>query len=343
MKEIIKKVIIGILAVVLVIGVAAFVLKGNDSPDVQDSTTGTVAGSTAEGEDKAGTAKPDNGVNADATTDNSGSQGGSNTSQSSSGGTDVQNPSGGNDVQVPSGTQGNNPTQNGQQPSSNGGSDVQQPSSSGVQPSQGHTGTSSQPGTSAPSNPLQTNKIDAYQEIFRSGRFIMKVNDPDLGPVTMAMGGNKMFVEASMEGITLKMLYDGDKPSEDNPQLGSWYIIIDKIKKYSPMPADMVGDMNVEELTKDFANGDSNTVYTKSTEVLNGEELYCESWVDANGNITKYYFRGDVLIRSDSVSPSGEVSTTEFQEINGNVDDSVFAIPEGYAKLDISWLFKMIG
>ena len=146
-----------------------------------------------------------------------------------------------------------------------------------------------------------------------------------------------------MEGVALKMIYDGDKPDEENPETGTWYMVIDKIKKYSPMPADMLGDMNVEELTKDFAKDENTTVYTKSTEVVNGEELYCESCVDENGNTTKYYFRGDQLIRSDSISPSGEISTTEFQEISADVDESVFAIPEGYAKLNISWLFSMMG
>jgi len=182
----------------------------------------------------------------------------------------------------------------------------------------------------------------SYQNIFKSGRFLMKISDPELGPVTMAMSGNKMFVEASMEGITLKMLFDGDKTDKDNPN-GTWYIIIDKIKKYSPMPADMVGDMNVKELTKDFANSSDDTIYKKSTEKVNGEELYCESCVDSNGNTAKYYFRGDQLVRSDSISPSGAVSTTEFQEVNANVDESLFAIPDGYAKWDISWLMNMMG
>lgn len=214
----------------------------------------------------------------------------------------------------------------------------------GVQPSQSQQGTqpqqSVQPSQSQQGT-QQAYKVEYYQNIFRSGKFLMKVNDPDLGEVVMAMSGNKMLVEASMEGMTLKMLYDGDKPDEKNPASGTWYIVIDKLKKYSPMPADMLGNMNIEELTKDFAKGDSNSLYSTGYETVNGEQLYCESCTDENGNTTKYYFRGDQLIRSDSVSPSGEVSTTEFKEINPNVDDSLFVIPSGYAKWDISWLLNM--
>ena len=186
-------------------------------------------------------------------------------------------------------------------------------------------------------------KVARYQQIFKSGKFMMKINDPDLGPVTMAMSGNKMFIDASMEGMSLKMIYDGDKKDKDNPQQGTWYIVLDSLKKYSPMPSDMIGDMNVEELTKDFASNEDNTVYASSVEDVNGELLEVESCRDSNGNTTKYYFRGDELIRSDSISPDGSVSTTEFQLITGDVPDSVFEIPSDYAKWNISWLMNMLG
>ncbi len=333
MKEIIKKIVIVVVIAAIAIGIAVKVLKG-DEPAV-DSTTTTAAteGSVADSTNNVSPTDPQGNVNANATTNNSGS---------------VQQPSsdGGSAVQNTTGSQ--TPSQGAPvQPSSpQGSSNAVQPSTQNSQPGQPDSGNVQQ-STSAPFNPQlpqqNTNKIDAYQQIFSSGRFLMKINDPDLGPVTMAMSGNKMFIDASMEGITLKMLYDGDKVDKDNPNMGTWYIVVDQIKKYSPMPADMIGDMNVEELTKDFAKGDSSTVYTKSTETINGETYECESCVDSNGNTTKYYFKGDALVRSDSISPSGEVSTTEFQEISGNVDESIFEIPAGYAKFDISWLLKMMG
>lgn len=332
MKEIIKKIVIAVVVAAIAIGVAVKFIKG-DEPAV-DSTTTTAA--AVAGTESGNSQTPATQGNAAATTNNSqGAQQpssdngsaiqGTTNSQPSSQGSAVQNPSSavtdanGNNVQpAPQGNQG-------------------------VQPDNGNA----QQGVIPPVNTQQpqqyANKIDVYQQIFASGRFIMKINDPDLGPVTMAMSGNKMFIDASMEGVSLKMLYDGDTPDKNNPSMGTWYIIIDQFKKYSPMPADMIGDMNVEDITKDFANDDSNNVYTKSTETIGGETYDCESSVDSNGNTTKYYFKGDKLVRSDSISPSGEISTTEFQEISGNVDDSIFTIPDGYAKFDISWLLNMMG
>lgn len=319
MKEIIRKVVLSILAVIVVIAVVSNFLKSDDPVDVIQSTVATSAGdSSLQGVNPS---SPAGSTDSTATTNISGT-----TSATQNGiPSDSQNPG----SQSTTGVQGvdNSATQN-------------------VQSSQPQQGTTSSSGVIAPpgvQQPQKVNKIDRYLDIFRSGNFVMKVNDPDLGLVTMAMSGNKMFLEASMEGITLKMLYDGDKPDSDNPQNGTWYIIIDNIKKYSPMPADMIGDMNVEEMTKDFAKGDSNTVYTTTYETINGEQLECESCVDSNGNTTKYYFRGDQLVRSDSISPDGSVSTTEFMEISSTVDPNIFTIPAGYAKWDISWLMNMMG
>lgn len=374
MKEIIKKIVIAVVAVIA-LGVAVFSLI-NDEPAVTPGVADPSVSTTDSGNNT-----PTPGTNGDTTSDK--------------GNTPATKPNGGSNVQEPSatapgsqtttGTETNAPTQsqpgsttqsapaepdaptqsptqsapvepdattqnapeqttapNGDAPATQpvqpDNSDVQQ---STLSPSVPQAPNSSQTQPTQPAQP--SNKISAYQEIFKSGKFLMKVNDPDLGPVTMAMSGNKMFIEASMEGMSLKMLYDGDTPDSSNPDTGTWYIIIDKIKKYSPISSDMIGDMNVEELTKDIAKGDGSTVYTKSTETLNGETYECESCTDENGNITKYYFKGDQLVRSDSISPSGEVSTTEFQEISATVDENLFIIPDSYNKWDISWLMNMVG
>lgn len=319
MKDIIKKVLIGVLCVAVIVGVAyKFVFSSPDQTDPYGSTNGVIdgngqpvtdsngvtlnAGNNADPYVTTGSSQPVNGTTAPAQQTNPGTQqttnGGSyNPGTSQQGGTNYT------------------PTQT---PAQNQGGYVDTPTPS-------------------------SNRIDKYQNIFKSGRFMMKINDPDLGPVTMAMAGNKMFMETSMEGLTLKMIYDGDKKDKDNPNLGTWYIVLDSLKKYSPLPADMIGDMNVEELTKDFASGDSNTIYTSSVEDVNGELLDVESCVDSNGNTTKYYFRGDELVRSDSIGPDGTVSTTEFQLVTGDVADSVFQIPSDYAKWNISWLINMLG
>lgn len=348
MKEILKKIFIAVVAVVVVIGGVAYMLKGDEPVDTGTSSTSQTAGTATPQQDTTAGVQTSDSVNADATTNN--------TSDVTTNAGSSQYTTGAKAPQVQQTTtapQGNSATENvqgttGYQPNTPGTTAAQnqqpvtqsQQNQQSPQPQQGNTVTSAPAQNSTA--PQRKYKVDAYQEIFKSGRFLMKIKDPELGSVIMAMSGNKMLVEASMEGVTMKMLYDGDKTDKDNPN-GTWYIIIDKIKKYSPISADLVGDMNVKELTKEFANSSDDTDYKTSTETVNGEVLYCESCVDANGNTTKYYFKGDQLVRSDSISPSGAVSTTEFQEVSGNVDDSFFAIPDGYAKWDISWLIDMIG
>mgnify|MGYP003303729859 CR=1 FL=1 len=168
----------------------------------------------------------------------------------------------------------------------------------------------------------------------------MEVNDPDLGKVTMAMKGNKMYVDASMEEISLKLVFNGDKKDSDNPD-GTWYLILDGFKKYSTMPADMLGEMNVSELTKDFAKDDGNLVYT--TDVVDGQLLVCESTVDSNGNTLRYYFDGDVLVQSDTVAPDGSVSSTKFSKITTEVPDTLFQIPTGYSYINLEWIMNLGG
>ncbi len=318
MKEIIKKGIIGVLVLAVVIGVAyKFVFSSPDQPvDPYGSTNGVIDGNGQVVTDA-------NGVTLNA---------GNNDPYSSTASGQVVN-----GTTAPAQQQQTNP---GTQQTTNGG--YYTPNAGQQQGGSSNAPGQQQGGYVDPSTSDEP-KVAKYQRIFKSGKFMMKINDPDLGPVTMAMSGNKMFIDASMEGISLKMLYDGDKKDKDNPELGTWYIVLDSLKKYSPMPSDMIGDMNVEELTKDFANNEDSAVYTNSVEDVNGELLDVESCVDSNGNTTKYYFRGDELVRSDSIGPDGSVSTTEFQLITGDVPDSVFQIPSDYAKWNISWLMNMLG
>lgn len=320
MKDIIKKALVGVLCLAIIFGVAyKFVFSDPEpSTDPYGSTNGVIDGNGQPVIDANGvTLNAGNNADPYATT---------------------------NGGQVVNGTTAPAQQTPPAQQTTNGGSYTpdanQQQGGSTYNPTQAPA--QNQGGYVDPSTP-SGNRIDKYQNIFKSGRFMMKINDPDLGPVTMAMAGNKMFMDTSMEGLSLKMIYDGDKKDEKNPNMGTWYIVIDSIKKYSPLPADMIGEMNMEDITSDIANGDSNTIYTTSVEDVNGELLDVESCVDSNGNTTKYYFRGDELVRSDSISPDGSISTTEFQLVTGDVPDSVFQIPSDYAKWNISWLINMLG
>lgn len=338
MKEIIKKIIVGILAVTIVVGAAVYRFVIVPKQRESANTDVTVSDTTEETSKEEETTKKKQDKNNKETTENTESTEAS-TEVSAEENTDVVTESEpANDVE--SSTKATTTD-----------SDSQQDATPTTKAPVTET---TKPATTKPQatteeeiiddTPVDENMIDQYQQLFKSGKFLMKVKDPDLGDVTMAMNGNQMYIDASMEGISLKMIYNG--VNKKGKSIEGWSVVIPDMGIYSPMPEEMVGDMNVEELTKDFATGDADVEYTVGTEEINynGDPEYLvttETCKDENGNITKYYFDGDVLIRSDSISPSGAVSTTEFSEISADVPDSLFKIE--YTKVDISWLLNSLG
>lgn len=338
MKEIIKKIVVGVLAVAIVVGAAVYRFVIYPKNKAETTTTDVSVSDTSADSQASTTKKPKEEKTTKADTSESDSV--SDETESTADSAEDEPQSEERNPSVPASPDAPSSVPAESKP------DSQTP-----------TPTKPTPNNPTPTKPTPTdeeeyiddtpveegNKIDPYQQLFKSGKFLMKVNDPELGPVTMAMSGNKMYIEASMEGLDIKMIHNGSTNS--GKLIEGWCIVFGKI--YSPMPADMVGDMNVEELTKGFANEDDNTVYNSSVEeiVVNGEEILVdvESCVDKNGNTTKYYFNGDILIRSDSISPDGSVSTTEFSEISAEVSDSLFVFPKGSIKTDFSGLLGSLG
>lgn len=340
MRDIIKKVLVGILAVIIVVGAAVyrFVFYDPDKPQ-NDPTQPTVT-------DAAGTTyyavtDPNTGSTMVVVTNENGEQFKAEFDGQTVGSTIAAVQSGEVQGELPTnytGPQINVEATDKQNGTSQGGTTTTTAASS-----QSNTSTTIPTTTRPTEAPVATgNKIDIYQQVFKSGNFLMQVEDPDLGPVTMAMRGNKMYVDASMEEMSLKLIFNGDKKDKDNPD-GTWYLLLDGLKKYSTMPSDMLGDMNVSELTKDFAKDDQNLKYTTSAADVDGKLLTCESTVDSNGNTLRYYFDGDVLVRSETVSPDGSVSATKFAKITTEVPDSLFAIPSDYSFLNLEWLMKLAG
>ena len=118
------------------------------------------------------------------------------------------------------------------------------------------------------------------------------------------------------------------------------YLIIDNWKKYTKLPADLMGDTEgldmAASLKESYSDADLTDV--KVSEVkLGGKKVILESY--NNGDTTvNYYFDGDKLIRRDDVYSDGTVSSTVFSKFTTNVPDSYFEIPKGYGYLNLSWL-----
>lgn len=348
MKDIIKKVIVGVLAVAVVLGAAIyrfFLYDPNKPQNVETQPTVVDAAGTT----YYAVTDPNTGSTMVIVTNANGEQYKAEFDGQTVGGTTVPVSEG--EVQ---GTLPSNYTGPHIDVSATTGSHQNSPQTTYSTTNPGTTVAQVPSSTAAPSVQDTTapagNRIDVYQTVFQSGNLLMEIEDEELGPVTVALKGNKMYLEASMaldetstSNFAFKFIFNGDKKDASNPN-GTWYMLIDSFKKYSTMPKDMIGDMDVNAMLKGLSSeGDTSLVYTTSYEDVDGVLLVCESTVDKNGNTLKHYFDGDVLVRSETISPDGSVSITKFSKISTNVPDSLFEIPSDYSYINLEWIMKLLG
>lgn len=188
-------------------------------------------------------------------------------------------------------------------------------------------------------NKLKAYRIDKYQQIFKSGTYLMKIttNDESMGdsPVTMAIKNGNMYVEMEMEmestTMNCSMLYLKGKDT--------MYLIFNDWKKYCKMPKDMMGeDMDIGSMMSEMGNDDIGKITVSEVEI-NGEKLILESYVSTiDGTTVNYYFQDDVLVRRDNVFSDGHVDSTYFAVLTTDVPDSYFEIPKGYGYINLSFL-----
>ncbi len=188
-------------------------------------------------------------------------------------------------------------------------------------------------------NKLKPYRIDKYQQIFKSGTYLMKIttNDESMGdtPVTMAIKNGNMYVEMAMEmentTMNCSMLYLKGKDT--------MYLIFNDWRKYCKMPKDMMGeDMDIGEMMSEMGNDDIGKITVSEVEI-NGEKLILESYVSTvDGTTVNYYFQDDVLVRRDNVFSDGHVDSTYFAVLTTDVPDSYFEIPKGYGYINLSFL-----
>jgi hypothetical protein len=204
--------------------------------------------------------------------------------------------------------------------------------------SQGGTVTTKPQAPDKQENKLEAYRIDKYQQIFKSGTYLMTMttNDESMGnsPVTMAIKNGNMYVEMAMdmEGTTMNcaMLYLKGKDT--------MYLIFNDWKKYCKMPKDMMGeDMDISSMMSEMGTEDIGKITVSEVEI-NGEKLILESYVSTDGTTVNYYFQDDVLVRRDNVFSDGHVDSTFFAVLTTDVPDSYFEIPKGYGYINLSFL-----
>ena len=187
---------------------------------------------------------------------------------------------------------------------------------------------------------LEAFRIKQYHQAISGGTFLMEttMEDEELGstPVIMAVKNGNTYVETSMssEGINLdaKVIYIGST--------NTTYLIIDNWKKYTKLPAELMGDTEgldmAGTLQESYSEEEIKNVKVSEVE-LGGKRMILESY-NSGGTTVNYYFDGDKLVRRDDVYSDGTVASTVFKKFTTNVPDSYFEVPDGYGYLNLSWL-----
>lgn len=196
--------------------------------------------------------------------------------------------------------------------------------------------------TKANNGKLTAYRIAKYQKVFAGGTFLMEFTtaDEELGdtPITVAVKNGNVYMETEFQGMSMKFLCLAGSGSKK----GTNYVIIDKYKKYCKIPDDMMGDVDFSSVVDNFG-GEIDKKITVSKVTVGGKELICESYVDDDGTVVKYFFDGETLVRRDNVSKDGKTDTTYISKLSTDVPDSLFEIPDNYGFLNLSFLSGLSG
>ena len=94
---------------------------------------------------------------------------------------------------------------------------------------------------------LTAYRIQKYQKIFAGGTFLMEftTNDEDFGdvPITMAIKNNNIYIKTKIQSMDCKMLYKSGTGKN-----GTTYLIIDDFKKYCKMPEDLMSGLSARAM-----------------------------------------------------------------------------------------------
>ncbi len=147
--------------------------------------------------------------------------------------------------------------------------------------------------------------------------------------------GEKVAMEADMGVMAVRIIYANN----------SVKMIMPSLRCYMTVPADEMGDFDIDELTAALGEIDSDELeyVGTTTEKVDGKNYVCETYNDGV-NTNKYYFdSNDNLKRIEIIDASGNKNVTKVNEFSSNVPDSVFDIPSGYTELTEEQLNALMG
>lgn len=141
--------------------------------------------------------------------------------------------------------------------------------------------------------------------------------------VTMAVSGNKLFVDMNGDMMKAAVLFDGTTPYNLMPT-SKRYMIADDVEGFNPdaMLDDMFGNMHKDQLEdKEFTEGSA---------TIDGVEYDYEAYMDESGQTCFFFIPGTPEFKFMS-STTGEL--IEILEYGNDVEDSVFVLPADYTEL----------
>ncbi len=183
-------------------------------------------------------------------------------------------------------------------------------------------------------------RIDKYNAIINKGTYMMTfvTNDDDLGnsDVTMAVRNGYMYMDTTIENMKVRMIY--------NAKNGKTYMVMDDFKTYTVITPELLGDVDIGAEIGQYGKINVNGAVTSSYATIGGQRVVCESYKDAlTGETVKYYFdMSDNIVAVDTVGTNGTVSRMLYKSFTTTVPTSLFAIPSGYAYIDLSFLSAII-
>ena len=167
-----------------------------------------------------------------------------------------------------------------------------------------------------------------------NGTFLMvfTTDDPDLGdkPVTVAMKNGSVVVDTMLQGIRVRMIYDAKKNQN--------FMLVPAFRCYTELTEEMLADMDMQRSIIEFAEPLDPATAKVFTAEQDGETYTVEAFFK-DGTQTNYYFKGETLVKIVTVEPDGAISSVFVQTMTDKVSDSLFEIPKGYRRLNLSFLF----
>lgn len=172
-------------------------------------------------------------------------------------------------------------------------------------------------------------KYTKYGNIFKSGEFTLKGTSYSLGPggtktgtgspLTVAMHAGQYYMDATMEGESMRVLI----------QNGEFNIINDKEKSIMTMST---GETDETDDTINFPA--AYEVFSSGRANLDGKTYNFEKAKEDDSSLTTYWYNGNDLFAIQSSDTIIYVDS-----ISQKADASLFTLPAGYQVMDLSSLF----